>query len=133
MKKLAWMLAIGLGCTAHADGPKPYQLKTAAVSAKVGIATKTTLKIETAPGSHVSPDAPLKITLKGAEGLTLVKEKLVTEDIVEGKGASPSFELAFTAAKAGPKTIDATLTFFVCTKELCERETDTVSIPVDVQ
>ena len=133
MKKLAWMMAFGLGCTAHAEGPKPYQLKTAKVTAKVGVASKATLKIETAPGSHVSAEAPLKIVLKGTDGLTLVKEKLVTEDIVEGKGASPSFELPFKADKAGPKTIDATLTFIVCTKELCERESDTVSIPVDVQ
>ena len=41
-----------------------------------------------------------KISLK-ADGLELGKDKLTTSDIVAGKGASPKFEIPFTASKPG--------------------------------
>jgi hypothetical protein len=114
------------------SGPKRYQLKTNAEAVKTGAKGKVSIKIETKEGSHVSEEAPLKITLKG-DGVKLDKEKLVTADIVEGKGASPRFEVPFMAERKGSAKVDATLNFIVCTAELCERESETLSIPVNVQ
>lgn len=133
MKKLAIVLGmLALAGSAFASDAKKYDIKVPAVTAKAGQKSDATLKIEAAAGSHVSDEAPLKIILKG-DGVKLEKEKLTTADIAEGKGASPTFKITFTAEKAGAQKIEAQATFIVCTKELCEREQETVNIPVDVK
>ncbi|MBS2027061.1 MAG: hypothetical protein JST54_04070 [Deltaproteobacteria bacterium] len=117
---------------ARADDAKKYELKIEPGTAKVGAKGKAAVKINVAAGSHVSEDAPMKFVLK-AEGVKLDKEKLTQADVIEGKGASPKLEIPFTAEKAGAAKIEADATFIVCTKELCEREQEHLSIPVNVQ
>jgi hypothetical protein len=116
---------------ALAEGKK-YELKVEPAKAKAGAPAKAGFKIAVAPGSHVSDEAPLRISLK-SEGLKLAKEKLTTADVVDGKGSSPRFEIPFTAEKKGAQSITADAVFIVCTKELCERETEKVTIPVTVE
>jgi len=132
MRKLVVAMGIlALAATAGADEAKKYEVKVTPATAKVGAKSTAKFQIDAAPGSHVSDEAPLKISLK-AEGLELGKDKLTTADIVEGKGASPKFEVPFTATKPGQDAIEAKATFIVCTKELCEREQEQIRIPVTV-
>jgi hypothetical protein len=70
--------------------------------------------------------------------VTPAKEQLGREDSVakktEGQAyADPRFEVPFTAAAAGKGTVDAKLTFFICTEKICARQQKNVSIPVEVQ
>jgi hypothetical protein len=131
-RKLILAAALTAPALALADGPKAYQVEAPAARVKAGAKGKATIHIQVKAGSHVSEEAPLKIALK-SDGLKLDKELLRTPDIVEGKGASPRFEVPFTAAKPGAQSIEATMNFVVCTKELCERESETVKIPVSVE
>jgi hypothetical protein len=121
-----------LAGAARADEVRKYELKIPAATAKAGAKSKASLQIAVAPGSHVSDEAPLKIVLKSTS-LKLEKEKLTQADVADGKGSSPRFDIPFTADKAGAQTIEGDATFIVCTKELCEREQEHVSIPVNVQ
>jgi hypothetical protein len=130
MRNLAMAVGIlAMAMVAHADEAKKYEVKVTPASAKVGQSATARFQIDASPGSHVSDEAPLKISLK-ADGLKLGKDKLTTADIVAGKGASPKFEIPFVAEKPGQDTIEAKATFIVCTKELCEREQEKISIPV---
>lgn len=134
MRKMAIVVgALAVASAAWAGEAKKYEVRAPAVTAKAGEKGTASLKIEAAAGSHVSDEAPLKIILKTSEGVKVEKEKLTTADIAEGKGASPTFKIPFTAANAGAQKIDAQATFIVCTKELCEREVENVTIPVDVK
>ena len=131
------MLGLTLGVllfagAARADEPKKYAIQVEPGTAKAGAHGKASFKIDVAPGSHVSDEAPLKITLK-SEGVKLDKDALGQADVADGKGKSPRFDIGFTGAKAGAQKIDADATFIVCTQELCAREHEAISIPVTVQ
>jgi hypothetical protein len=95
------------------------------------------LSIKSKAGAHVSDEAPLKLQVKGSQ-LTPAKEQLGREDSVAKKAegqafVDPRFEVPFMAAVAGKGSVDAKLTFFICTEKICARQQKTVSIPVEVQ
>jgi hypothetical protein len=120
------------------DPASLYELSTEGSSTKVKAGEKGTfvLAIKTKAGAHVSEEAPLKLELKGAQ-VTPAKEKLGREDSVTKKAqgqafVDPRFEVPFTAAAAGKGSVDAKLTFFVCTEKICARQQKTVSVPVEV-
>ena len=120
------------------DPASLYELSTEGSSTKVKSGDKGTfvLAIKTKGGAHVSEEAPLKLELKGAQ-VTPAKEKLGREDSVTKKAAGqafvdPRFEVPFTAAAAGKGSVDAKLTFFICTEKICARQQKTVSVPVEV-
>lgn len=117
--------------TAGAEG-KGYSIETAPLKVKAGEKARASFRIVAAAPSHVSDEAPLKVALTSPT-LKLEKDKLGKEDAVDGKGQSPKFEVPFVAEKKGPATIEANVTFILCNKELCSRETEKVAMSVDVQ
>jgi len=136
-------LAVAIACTqASADEVDPstlYEVSTEGTSTKVKAGNKGVfvLSIRSKAGAHVSDEAPLKLQVKGAQ-LTPAKEELVLADSVAKKAEGqqwmePRFEVPFTAATAGKGTVDAKLTFFICTEKLCARQQKTFSVPVEVQ
>ena len=136
-------LVVAIACTqASADEVDPstlYEVSTEGTSTKVKAGDKGVfvLSIKSKAGAHVSDEAPLKLQVKGAQ-LTPAKEELVLADSVakkaEGqKWVDPRFEVPFTAAAAGKGTVDAKLTFFICTEKICARQQKTFSVPVEVQ
>jgi hypothetical protein len=94
------------------------------------------LSIQSKSGAHVSDEAPLKLELKGKQ-LTPAREKLALSDSVakkqEGQAfVDPRFEVPFQAPTAGKGTLEAKLTFFICTEQICARQQKSFSIPVEV-
>jgi hypothetical protein len=115
-----------------------YEVTTEGTSTQVKAGEKGVfvLAIKTKAGAHVSEEAPLKLDVKGTQ-LTPAKEKLGREDSVSKKAAGqefvdPRFEVPFTTASAGKGSVDAKLTFFICTEKICARQQKTVSLPVEV-
>jgi hypothetical protein len=115
-----------------------YEVSTEGTSTKVkaGEAGVFVLSIKSKPGAHVSDEAPLKLELKGTQ-VSPAKEKLALADSVAKKAAGqefvdPRFEVPFKASAAGKGTLDAKLTFFICSEKLCARQQKTFSIPVEV-
>jgi hypothetical protein len=141
MKSLAAVCLALLGSACFAQAPDVsalYDVSTDGSSQKVKAGEKGKLVIEfhTKPGSHISGEAPLKIELTG-KAAKLEKEKLVGADSVakkvEGKEyVDPKFEVPFTVATAGQASVEAKLTFFVCTEKVCARQQKTLSVPVEV-
>ncbi len=105
-------------------------LETTQGTVKIAITTKE--------GAHVSDEAPLKIELSSKEA-KLDKQKLAYTDSLAKKGEGgkahpdPRFEVGFTAAAKGKATVEAKLTFFICTDKICARQTKALSLPVEVQ
>ena len=135
---------VAFGCTqVHAEGQVDpstlYELSTEGSSTQVKAGEQGTfvLSIKPKSGSHVSDEAPLKLELKGTQ-LTPDKEKLAMKDSVatkhEGQAfAEPRFEVPFKTAAAGKGAVEAKLTFFICSEQLCARQQKTVSVPVEVR
>lgn len=135
---------VALVCTqalaeGQVDPSTLYEVSTEGTSTQVkaGEQGVFVLSIKSKPGAHVSDEAPLKLELKGTQ-LTPTKEKLALTDSVAKKAAGqtfvdPRFEVPFKASAAGKGTLDAKLTFFICSEQLCARQQKTFSIPVEVR
>lgn len=116
------------------DVSKVYRIETTPV-VKVKKGAEGKAKVEVVPGAnaHVSPDAPISLTVTSGPALKLSKEKLGRADAKETAAKGVAFEVPFTAASAGKDEVKGNLTFFICTENLCERQKRDVSLPVEVQ
>jgi hypothetical protein len=129
----------GLAFAQSTDVAALYDVSTEGTSTvvKSGQKGKVVLSIKAKGGAHVSDEAPLKIELSGKQ-LTLDKNKLTLADSVTQKKAgsteypNPQFEVAFTPTAPGKATVDAKLTFFICTDKVCARQSKTLSLPVEI-
>lgn len=126
----------------HAEGQVDpstlYEVSTDGTSTKVkaGEQGMFVLSIKSKPGAHVSDEAPLKLELKSTQ-LAPAQEKLALKDSVARKAegqqfVDPRFEVPFKATAAGKGTLEAKLTFFICSEQLCARQQKTFSLPVEV-
>jgi hypothetical protein len=125
---------------AEPDVASLYEVKTDGSSTEVkgGEKGKVVISITAKNGAHVSDEAPLRIELSSKEA-KLEKDKLTLADSLVKKAAGsteypdPRFEVAFTAPASGKATVDAKMTFFICTEKVCARQTKTLSFPVAVR
>jgi hypothetical protein len=117
---------------AEEDPSALYEVSTTGSTGqlKAGQKGKWVLSIQAKAGAHVSDDAPMKIELSGTH-VKVGKEKLARPDAI-AQGASPRFEVPFSADAPGKGSIDAKLTFFICTDKICSRQQKAVSVPVEV-
>jgi hypothetical protein len=109
-------------------GPVPlYQVQADLSPAEVAVGQPTKVKIRftVAPEAHISPDAPLALKFSAPDGVTFAKPILHYKDALPPAGAAPSFEEAVTANSPGTRQIDVAMSFYVCTKELCDRKSET--------
>lgn len=141
MRTLMLMVVLaGLPVLAETDVKSLYDVSTEGSSTTVKAGEKGTvvIAIATKDGAHVSDEAPLKIELASKES-KLDKTKLTLADSVAKKveggktPPDPRFEIAFTAAAKGKATVEAKMTFFICTDKICARQTKTLNFPVEVQ
>lgn len=131
-----------LSLAAFAGEPDPtslYDVSTegSTTALKAGERGKFVLSIKSKGGAHVSDEAPLRIELSSKES-KLDKAKLTIADSVvkkkDGEAAvpDPRFEVGFAPTAQGSTSIDAKMTFFICTEKLCLRQTKTLTVPVSV-
>lgn len=132
---LAWTQAHAEG---QVDPTTLYEVSTEGTSTKVkaGEQGVFVLSIKSKQGAHVSDEAPLKLELKGTQ-VVPAQEKLALKDSVAKKVAGqqfvdPRFEVPFKAPAAGKGALEAKLTFFICSEQLCSRQQKTFSLPVEV-
>lgn len=116
-----------------------YEVTTKGTSEKVklGEKGKVVIEITTKPGAYISEEAPLKIELSSTN-VKPEKDKLGLKDSIgkkaEGaKHATPRFEVPISAQTAGKTTVDAKMSFFVCTEKICSRQKKNLSLPIEVQ
>ena len=120
-------------CVAQAepDVATLYDVTTEGTSTalKAGEKGKVVIAINAKAGSHVSDEAPLRIELSSKEA-KLDKAKLTLADSVTKP--NPRFEVGFTPSAHGKTTVEAKMTFFICTEKLCSRQTRNLALPVEV-
>ena len=66
-------------------------------------------------------NTPFKAMVKGSDGVAVSKDKYTAKDFVDEKTPAKTIKTAFTASKAGEGSVNANLTFFLCTDEICKR------------
>ena len=128
------LIMLAMPTFAAEEGSNLYEITTAGstVKLKAGERGKVIIAIKAKDGAHVSDEAPLKIELTSRQA-KLEKEKLTLVDAQRAsKLADPVFEVGFVPSAQGPTSVDAKMTFFICTDKLCARQSKTLSVPVEV-
>lgn len=132
--------AAAVPARAEADVASLYEVSTEGTTTKMraGDTGKVVIAIKTKNGAHVSDEAPLKIELSSTQ-VKLTKQKLTMADTLspkksgDGDWPDPRFEVSFVPAAAAPATIEAKMTFFICTDKQCSRQTKQLSWAVEVK
>jgi hypothetical protein len=104
-----------------------YQVQADLTPAEVPVGKPASLTIlfKVSPEAHISPDAPLALRFTGPDGVTFSKPVLHYKDAVSKGGPAPRFEDSVTASSPGTRQIDVAMSFYVCTKDLCDRKSET--------
>ena len=120
---------------AHADAAKAYKIETSQAPLKVKKGEKGQAKVAVVPRSdaHVSPEAPLSVTISAGPALELPKQKLGRPDAKATEAKGVEFDLPFVGKQAGKDELKAQVTFFICTEKLCERQKREVALAVVVE
>lgn len=100
---------------------------------KVGASGTYSLVIKPKNGKKVHPDAPLEVTFKEPKGVKPAKGKLGRGDVADKSAKAPEVKTTLTAEKAGTHSLDASVSFFLCTDAWCQRMTDRVSVSIVVE
>lgn len=111
-----------------------YELSTAGTDAhvKVNAEGKFALVITPKNGKKIHPDAPLEVTFKPSKGVKPQKGKLGRADIVDKNAKEPRVVTSVRGEKAGATTMDADVSFFLCTDSWCQRMSDRISVAITV-
>jgi len=120
---------------AHQDAAKAYQIETSQAPLKVKKGEKGQARVTVVPRSdaHVSPDAPLSMTVSAGPALDLPKQKLGRTDAKPTEAKGVEFDVPFVGKQAGKDELKAQVTFFICTEKLCERQKREVALAVVVE
>src|SRR5713101_3210980 len=115
---------------AHADAAKAYKIETSQAPLKVKKGEKGQAKVTVVPRSdaHVSPEAPLSVTISAGPALELPKQKLGRPDAKATEARGVEFDLPFVGKQAGKDELKAQVTFFICTEKICERQKREVAL-----
>ncbi len=101
------------------------------VKVKKGAAAHARIEVVPRSDAHVSPDAPISLSLSAGPSLKLEKQKLGRPEAKETKEKGVAFEVPFTAA--GNEELKGSLSFFICTETLCERQKREIVVQVDAE
>lgn len=127
------LMVVAVPAWAEIDVTSFYEVSTEGTSTKLkaGDTGKVVISIKSKKGAHVSDEAPLKIELSSKQG-KLSKETLTIADSVALKKEDPRFEVPFTPTAHGQSSVEAKLTFFICTEKQCSRQVKNLTLPVEV-
>jgi hypothetical protein len=120
---------------AHADAAKAYRIETSQAPLKVKRGEQGQAKVTVVPRSdaHVSPDAPVSVTVSAGPALELPKPKLGRPDAKPTEAKGVEFDVPFVGKQSGKDELHAQVTFFICTEKLCERQKRDVALAVLVE
>ena len=125
------MLALVL-LAAPPDVSNSYRVESPAlVKVKKGEAALARIAVVPRADAHVSPDAPISLTLTAGPSVTLAKAKLGRAEAKETSAKGVEFEVPFTAAGSGE--MKGSLSFFICTEKLCEKQKRELAVRVDAE
>lgn len=142
MKKLLALIAVSVAPAALAQGqphnPPPteaaYVLKVDAPPAKKGQKSVAKVHIKPGAGYHMNKEYPTSLVLSSVpSGVTVDKMKLTMKDAAKWEESEGEFDIAYTAAQAGKKTVSGEIKFAVCSATTCDPKKSNVSFEIDVK
>jgi hypothetical protein len=112
-----------------------YSVHTSGTTSEIEVGKPGTFSLVIHPknGTKIHPQAPLEVKVNVPSGMRVDKGKLGRGDMHDKEAASPDLRTALHGEKDGQYSIEADVSFFLCTDEWCQRMTDRVSIPVRVR
>lgn len=126
--------SIFLGACAH-TGSGTFLAGIDGTAAPEGLAagkkSVVTVEIKLKPGGHFSDGSPMSASLQPAN-LRIERAELSRTDAVVGTDAA-RFDIPVIPVTSGPASLDADLTYYVCTATSCIRENRHLTIPLLVQ
>jgi hypothetical protein len=125
----------GAGTAEHTvDAARAYTIEsTPQLTLKKGQTGEAKVTVVPRSDAHVSPDAPISMTLTGGSAVELPKQKLGRADAKETAKKGVEFAIPVVAKTGGKDEVKGQLSFFICTEKLCERQKRDVSVPVTVE
>lgn len=136
LSALSFASALLLSCrgeAAEVDVSKLYKVEASVSPVKAGETGTFHLAIKPQGDAHVKPETPFRGKISATGPITVSKADIGYADHSRVENQGPVFDLPFQATGPGTGEIKADLTFFVCTAELCQRTTNQVTVPVQVQ
>ena len=87
----------------------------------VGDERALALTIAPRPGYAISRDGPLVVTVvvRPDQGLELRRRRYLRRHAADARAASPRFDLAYRAARAGRYTVVVEVRFWLCRQRTC--------------
>jgi hypothetical protein len=122
-----------LALLAALDAASAYKIEAQPSKAKHGAVAKARLEVVPVAGAHVSPDAPISLTVRSGAFSKVEKEKLGRSEARPTDKQGVFFEVPFTSAQAGKDELHAKLNFFICTATLCEKQSRDVTLALEVE
>ncbi len=112
-----------------------YALDTSATTAKLKVGEDGTFSVRITPknGKKVHEQAPLELTFVDNAFVKPGKPKLGRGDVKEKGAKEPEVATTLRAVKAGTTTLEANVSFFLCTEAWCQRMSDRVQVSVVVE
>jgi hypothetical protein len=130
------MVALALAglLAAAPDVSGTYRVETSKVlKVKKGETAHARVEVVPRADAHVSPDAPISLALTSGPALKLEKEKFGRPEAMQTQAKGVVFDVPFTAAASGKDELKGSLSFFICTEKLCERQKREIAMAVEVQ
>jgi hypothetical protein len=122
-----------LALLAALDAASAYKIEAQPSKAKHGAAAKARIEVVPVKGAHVSPDAPISLTVTSGAFSKVEKEKLGRGEARPTDKQGVFFDVPFTAAQAGKDELHAKLNFFICTESLCEKQSRDITLALEVE
>lgn len=132
------LAAVAIGATAvlaaaaQAADATTYEIQKSAPATTVGATAKASVTVQGKNGWHVNEEAPITITLKSDDGVTLPKTKMARADLAQSTKETARFDIPFSATSAGKKTITAEARFVMCQEQACKPAKETVALEIQV-
>jgi hypothetical protein len=130
---LAVAVALPLGPRPARADEATYEIRKTSAPVTAGATSTVSVTVVGKNGWHVNDEAPITATVKADPGVALPKAKLTRADLAESTKQSARFDIPFSAAEAGPKTITAQTRFVMCQEQACKPASETIAFNVEVQ
>jgi len=114
-------------------GDNQTTLKYEGLSAKAGTKTVATITVEPKSGRKLNMEYPTKVKLTAPEGVKIEKAALAKGDAKKFEEKGAKFEVEYTVAAPGKKTITGELKIATCTADDCAPEVAAITIEVEAK
>ena len=108
-----------------------YEVGETDAKGPVGEPLKASVTVKAKQGWHLNQDAPFTLKLTPATGVQTPKLKLIRSDLAESTDTGARFDIPFTVAEPGRKTVEAEAGFVLCQETACRPIREKITLGVE--